>query len=123
MTNHVSDDAENERTLQIIAENGSDLSRPMVIDFQIVVPDEDSGQLIATEAIKQGFESSVFFDEEYDDWTCECSKEMIASAQSIGDTERLLGELAAKHGGQMDGWGTYGNDESDDDEDEEEADA
>lgn len=115
---HPSDDADRQ-VLQRLAESGSDLAQPMLIDFQIQVPDEASGERIGEAAAAHGFETQVYFDEEFDDWTCECSKDMIASLEVIRETERLLDGLAAPFGGRVDGWGSFGNGDDDfDDEDD-----
>jgi hypothetical protein len=34
---------------------------------------------------------------------------MIPDYEAIVRTQKILGELAAEHGGTSDGWGTFGN--------------
>jgi regulator of RNase E activity RraB len=118
VTGH-SDNATDEQVLQHLAETGSDLSQPMLIDFQVAADDEASANRIAAAAAARGFETQVYFDEEFDDWICECSQDMIAAPAEIAATEARLDEIAAPFGGRVDGWGSFGNgDEDFDDEDE-----
>jgi hypothetical protein len=58
----------------------------------------------------------VYFDDDVEDvdnvaepWTCECSRVMILSHQSITECQLQLNKIAEGHGGYVDGWGTFGN--------------
>ena len=92
-----------------VRDSGSDLSKPMVIDFHIAVPSEVSGGRIAIGAQKGGYKTEVYCDDTGKNWTCQCSKTMIASHSAITQIEQELGTLSKSEGGYMDGWGTFGN--------------
>ena len=95
--------------LRSIAASGSDMTRPMVIDFAI-----DAGsKAIALECLAAledaGFDASLYQDEDDKRWSVYCPIRMIPSYDAIVRTQKILGELAAEHGGTSDGWGTFGN--------------
>ena len=95
--------------LRQLAENGNDLSRFMVIDFHIVVPDEQAGRELG-EIVKQaGFKPDLWYDDERDEITLAASKLMLPDYQALIDAQVELGELALPLGGTLDGWGTVGN--------------
>ncbi len=109
------DDADGQ-ALQRLVHNGCDLSLPMDIDFQIAAPDEDTAIQIANAAAGLGYRTEVFFDEDIEDvdeasepWTCECSRVMVVSYQSIRQTQAELDGLAKPHSCYVDGWSTFGN--------------
>ena len=67
--------------LRRVAEGGSDMSKPMTVEFAVAVADEPSGQAIAEReaAAAAGFTTSLTFDDQSDEWTCYCSAEMLAT--------------------------------------------
>ena len=88
---------------------GYDLSRPMSIDFFIAVPSEQAGLAVAEAAEKQGYRTSVEFDDEDQAWTCYCTCEMVPSYLGLIVVQSDLEQLSGPHGGYPDGWGTFGN--------------
>ena len=92
-----------------IAASGSNLSRPMVIDFFIAVPGERAGQGGARLASAAGFETRVERDHPTGKWTCYRSKALIPELAAVVRIEQLLDELARPFGGQADGFGSFGN--------------
>jgi Regulator of ribonuclease activity B len=96
--------------LRRIAVQGSDLSRPMLIDFQIALPDEASAEALAAVARKLGYQASVYDSPECAlPWTCECSTRMLATYEGVIAIQKELAELIKPFGGIPDGWGTSGN--------------
>ena len=95
--------------LQRIADDGSDMSKPMSIDFFVAVPDEETGQHVARDARAIGYESDVSQDEVSEEWTCYCTKTMLATYANIIAAQDELAEIAEPFGGETDGWGTFGN--------------
>jgi hypothetical protein len=91
-----------------VAQQGSDLSRPMVIDFVVAVPDEKAGLGVAKRARAVGYTTEVATDDE-GEWIRYCSKEMIASYEAVVVAQEELRELAGPFGGEPDGWETVGN--------------
>ena len=95
--------------LQRIARDGSDLTRPLSMDFFVAVPDETSGQIVASRARVLGFETSVEQDSETGAWTCYCTKVLVPTYESVVAIESQLDSLASNVGGYVDGFGTFGN--------------
>ena len=97
------------QALERIAKDGSDLSRPLQMDFFVAVPDEKSGHVVAARASKLGFGTSVEQDVESHEWTCYCTTVMMAAFESVVAIEAQLDSLASDVGGHADGFGTFGN--------------
>ena len=102
--------------LRRIEIGGSDMSKPMKIDFHIAAPDEAVAKKVATRASDLDYESSVYFfdetdgDEETDNtWTCECSRTMVPKYDAIIESQVELDGIAQPFGAYADGWGTFGN--------------
>lgn len=105
-------DAEERATLaalQRFAESGSDLSRPMEIDFFVALPTEESAKSFSVEANGAGFKTSIQYADETADWTCYCSKMVVPSFSNVRAIEKRLNTLAQRFGGKSDGFGSFGN--------------
>jgi hypothetical protein len=101
------DDADGD-ALRRIARDGSDLSKPMEIDFAVTAPSEGSARAIAKAAVSRGYRTDV----ERDDvgtWSCYCTREMIATYEAVVERQAELDALSRPLGGHVDGWGTAGN--------------
>jgi regulator of RNase E activity RraB len=98
--------------LRRITADGSDMTKPMVIDFHVAAPDQAAAEAIAEAAGQRGYQTKVY---RHDDgaWTCECSKEMIATHEGVVSAQGELDVLSQPHGGDSDGWGTFGNADQD----------
>ena len=103
--------AATEDALKRLQEHGSDLSKPMVIDFFVAAASPEQCQLIAEEASKHGFAISIEADDESTNWTCYCSMEMVPDVRRVMQTEELLDTIAGRHGGNACGFGSFGNGE------------
>jgi hypothetical protein len=102
------DDADGD-ALGRVAESGADLTKPMVIDFAVAVPDESTGRAIELKTIEIGYKTTVDQDSESSDWTCYCSKAMFATYEDVINCQLELDKIAVAYGGFADGWGTFGN--------------
>jgi regulator of RNase E activity RraB len=110
-------DDDDGQALRLVVQNGSDMSRPMDIDFALAVPDENTGREVAKAAEAAGYRTEVVFDEgeELEDeaatpsWTCYCTKTMLATYEGVIAAQRELELLSSPFGGYPDGWGTFGN--------------
>jgi len=102
------DDADGDALFQVVAA-GSNLDEDMDVDFAVLVPDEAAADDVAEDALEAGFDTEVTWDEEAGEWTCYCSKTMVASYESVRAVQEELRALAAPHGGVPDGWETAGN--------------
>lgn len=100
---------ETANALQRLADTGSDLTKPMKMDFFVAVPSESAGQMVAIKAGDLGFETSVEQDSETGDWTCYCSKILIPEFHEIVNIEKQLNAISTQYGGYIDGFGSYGN--------------
>jgi Regulator of ribonuclease activity B len=89
--------------------DGSDLTKPMEIDFFVAVFSEEKGNLVSSEAQALGFRTNVELDIETSEWTCYCTKTLIPEYSEVVRIEQQLDDLARPHGGYIDGFGSYGN--------------
>lgn len=114
MTDYPDDDDGD--ALRRIAESGSDMSQPMLVDFFIAVDDEQMARKVADAVAPAGYAVELNRDEEEDDWSCCCSREMVLTHAAVVAAQAELQRLAEPLGGEVDGWGTFGN--ADDEEDD-----
>ena len=101
------DDADGQ-ALHGLEADGSDLSKPMDIDFAVACPDEASGLAVASEAAALGYGTEVGRDDG-GAWCCSCTRHMVATYEAIIAAQAELDVVARRHGGHSDGWGTFGN--------------
>lgn len=97
--------------LKRVADGGSDMSKPMDIDFTVAVPSEAIGRQLAVVAERCGYRPRLDQDEEDGSWSVYCTRKMLASYQGIAAAQAELDELSRPLGGYSDGWGTFGNKE------------
>jgi len=95
-----------------IARDGSDLNRPLSMDFFVSVPDLATGKAVASRTRELGFSTDVEQDSETGDWTCYCTKVIVPTYEAVAAIESTLDELASDMGGFADGFGTFGNSDS-----------
>ncbi len=96
--------------LRRVLSDGSDMSRPMYVDFHVSVPDEASAKALAAVTLKLGYRVSVYDSPKFSPlWTCQCSTRMLVTYESVIAIQQELGEISAEFGGHPDGWGTFGN--------------
>lgn len=131
MTDESSADIDAE-VLEMIAADGHDMSAPMEVEFHVAAPTEEVAQQIAAAAQKKGFETEINFDDGSDDpdldeeitepWTCTCLTTMVLDYEAVVGAQKAFDEIARPLGGYSDGWGTFGNVETEDDDFDEEFD-
>ena len=89
---------------------GSDLTKPMTIDFFVAVSSKDVGTNFSQQNELRDFKTDVEYDNESGTWTCYCSKTMIPDYKEIVEIERMLSSVASRVGGCfLDGFASYGN--------------
>lgn len=103
------DDDATRAALERIARDGSDLDRPLRMDFFVAVPDEEAGRVMAARVADLGFDASVEQDAETEDWTFYCTKVLVPTYEAVVSIEFQLDSLARDIGGYADGFGTFGN--------------
>jgi len=91
------------------ADGGSDMTLPMEMDFFIAVPAEMDGLKIGKSTEVLGFKVEVKNDSDSGDWTCYCTKVIIADYSTVVEIEQQLDAIAKNFGGYADGFGSYGN--------------
>jgi hypothetical protein len=97
------------KALRLIAKNGSDLTKPLEMDFFVAAPSEEAGGEVALKAGVLGFTTSVELDEEDQEWTCYCTKVLVPEYSEVVKIERQLDSIAKEFGGYADGFGAFGN--------------
>lgn len=104
------------QTLQQIATDGSDMSKPMDIDFHVAAPSEATARQVADQAARLGYDAAIFFDDEepgleedLPPWTCECTRTMVPGYDAIVAAQEELDAIARPLGAYVDGWGSFGN--------------
>lgn len=109
MTDEYPEDADG-GALRSVQSNGSDMSKPMLIDFHVAVPNQTAAETIAAAARKLGYRTRVY-DSPGDGmrWTCECSTRMLATHDGVIAIQAELAHISLPLGGRPDGWGTFGN--------------
>lgn len=96
--------------LRRVAHDGSDLTKPMLIDFHVAVPDEASARGLGGVAAKLGYHVSVYDSAECTlPWTCQCSTRMLATYENVIAIQKELANIGQRFGAVPDGWGTFGN--------------
>jgi regulator of RNase E activity RraB len=91
-------------------ESGSDVAKPIFIDFHVAMPTEQSANVLAALARKLGYRTSVYDSAECRlPWTCQCSTRMLATYDGVLAIQAELAALSAPLEGFTDGWGTFGN--------------
>ncbi len=96
--------------LRRIANDGSNMAKPMLIDFQVAMPDEASARELAGIALELGYRVDAYESPECSlPWTTECSTRMLATYAGVIAVQAELAELSRRYGGYPDGWGSFGN--------------
>jgi len=109
MANDYPNDSDGD-ALRRVVHDGSDMTKPMFIDFHVAVPNEESANGLATMACKLGYHVRVYESRECRlPWTCQCSTRMIADYKGVISVQYELATISAAFGGIPDGWGTFGN--------------
>jgi regulator of ribonuclease activity B len=98
--------------LRRLASHGSDLSKPMTVDFAVDVPNDDAAKSVAAAALKLGSRPHTYQDSTDKKWTCNCAKTIIPTYDEILAIQNQLDELSRPFGGKSDGWGSFGNAEA-----------
>jgi hypothetical protein len=96
--------------LRRIEAGGSDMAKPMRIDFQVRVPTRHQAEALAAELWRIGYRTKVYDSTEFGlDWTCECSTRTLATYDLVIAIQNELEVVSEPAGGVVDGWGTVGN--------------
>jgi regulator of RNase E activity RraB len=96
--------------LRRVERDGSDMSKPMSIDYQLAMPDAKSSEAVAKLARELGYHVAIYDSPECSlPLTCQCSTRMLATYDGVLAVQAELNALSKPFGGFVDGWGTFGN--------------
>lgn len=95
--------------LRQIRKGGSDMSRPMEMDFHVAVPSERAGRLVAARCEAEGFTVELTRDSNGPNWTCTCTKSIVPTYATVSAIEAQMNAFSRDVGGYADGFGTFGN--------------
>lgn len=86
---------------------GSDISKPHNIDFFMFMPSKSKAKLAAAEMEQLDYSiASVERASGQSQWQIHAIRVMAPQLEAMTATTRTLQAVAAKHGGDYDGWGT-----------------
>ena len=86
---------------------GSDISKPHNIDFFMFMPSKSKAKLAAAEMAQLGYTiASLDRASGQSQWQIHATRVMAPQLEAMTATTRALEAIAAKHGGDYDGWGT-----------------
>src|SRR5262245_20311604 len=102
------DDADGE-ALQRVADQGSDMSRPMTIEFVISTREMSMARSVAQLAADHGYQTDIHLDDEGGSIDVSCAKRMVATYESVVAGQAELTRLCEPLGLVCESWATYGN--------------
>ena len=95
------------KTLKALAEAGSVLTKPHVIDHWIFFQDESGARAAAKDLVAAGFVVvSLDKDPEGSEWRLLARKKMVPRLKDLERTSEFFEELARRNRGDYDGWET-----------------
>jgi regulator of RNase E activity RraB len=95
------------RVIENLLQAGSDLSKPHNIDFFFYFPNEAQANAAAAEIAKLGYKVvAVDNAQDKSQWQVYATRTMAPQLEAIIAITQALEELASRHGGNYDGWGT-----------------
>jgi len=102
-------DDENGDVLRRMRDSGDDLSRPRIVDFTTVFPDQERARQLAEMYESRGCVVAVKYSGVVPElpWDVTVSNFMVPTYQAITDFENGLGASAEPLGGRSDGWGCF----------------
>lgn len=93
--------------LDSLRDAGSDLSKPHQIDFFFYFPDQASANAAAKDLRTLGYRIvGLAPTSDESAWHLQALRSMVPELATMNQSTRELNALAARHGGEYDGWGT-----------------
>ena len=96
------------RLIAKLASAGVDLSRPMVVEHFLTLPDERMARQVVAKLANTGGTVQLSPGLIGRRWTVRVSIPMVITLERITAMRERLGAFAADHGGEYTGWGTRG---------------
>lgn len=94
------------KALEVYKEHGSDLTKPMTMEFFVLLPSEAAATEIAKTCSSRGFATKVKHTPTVGGFTCYCEKTIIPSYENVRAIELELDSIARPFGGKSDGFGS-----------------
>lgn len=95
------------RVIENLVAAGSDISKPHNIDFFMFLPSKAKAKAAAADIEQLGYTiASVERPSGQPQWQLHATRVMAPQLESMTATTRTLEAVAAKYGGDYDGWGT-----------------
>ena len=95
------------RVIENLVAAGSDISKLHNIDFFMLLPSKAKAKAAATDIEQLGYTiASVDRPAGQSQWQVHATRVMAPQLEAMTATTRTLEAVAAKHGGDYDGWGT-----------------
>jgi len=107
MSSDYPDDADGE-VLRRVAQDGSDMSAPMEIDFTIEAPNESVAKTLSAVIAARGYSPRIHHDED-GSVSLYCALTMVATYEGVIAKQHELNEICEPYGAACDGWLTAGN--------------
>ena len=101
------DDADGD-ALRKVRDSGSNMAKPHVFDFHLCFSDEATARRVA-DLIPAPASIHEVSQEDDGRWTCFCRATLIPSYEAVIALDRRLETLCKQHGGDYEGWGTFGD--------------
>ncbi|ACK91064.1 conserved hypothetical protein [Bacillus cereus AH820] len=92
---------EDGQVLNMLYKQVIDFNKKHIMDFFIAIPDQGNGEKIISRLQEQGLNCELDYNEEFENCTCTCSKEMYLAYEDIVE----MSTLSEEFGGYTDGWG------------------
>jgi len=91
--------------LETLEEHGADLSEPREVRIDLLFPTEESAQAADEELTELGYEVVGFESAgEEEPWAIRATSELQVGRDNVTGFRHRFEELAARHGGEFDGW-------------------
>ncbi|HYH90615.1 MAG TPA: ribonuclease E inhibitor RraB [Solirubrobacteraceae bacterium] len=91
--------------LETLEEHGADLSEPREVRVDLLFPTEESAQAADEELTELGYEVVGFESAgEEEPWAIRATRELQVGRENVTGFRHRFEELAARHGGEFDGW-------------------
>ncbi len=95
--------------LRRVVNGGNDMSKPMLIEFELDTPTEDIANLCVQRLSSKDFVSQKSHDKSLNRWTVTIPVIMVPDYEEIVYFQKVLDEDLNPLGARTDGWGTLGN--------------
>ncbi len=95
------------KIIKALKENGSDLSKPHLIDFffDFNANEQEQAKTIVNIVKKEGFSCNLHKNDD-GTYTIQANKSLIPTLESMQAITQQFKQLTKKNGGKYDGWGT-----------------